>query len=380
MLTLPIPALLSDQVKIWLVYSGNRRKFFNEFIEHSAVFLDLPGFAPAEQTFQDIPRLRQHLRMSDAIRSYYQGHLGDHPGRRVNVFSSAASDTRTPEGRRFNAEIGNALRMYQEAQVGDLVLSPPIGHYDPFLVGTIASPWSPDDLAYSRLYSEDPVPFRRVNWLHDSVSRRDFPRKIAKSLQNPHAISIVERDLYFDIFFTCFESFIWGGRSKLNIYGNAYSSNDPLETYEAAFIIKYFAAAYAAYVSGNIDNFNALEPGAAVASYYDPGLFLEFRQNFNSPGKFALAAAAAAMALCIGAGITVISDAQPANVNVPQVSALIQTSVAPVNPAVARTVDGFVQSLSPERVDQMNREYGHHAREKIGISLKRTEVAAEAGE
>jgi hypothetical protein len=378
MLSLPETKFLREDVNVWLVYSGNRRRFFEDFIENSAVFLDLPGFSANAHTFENEENLRRHVRMADAIREYHRGHTSTPPSRRVGSYSGLAASSKDPQGRSFNAEVGNAQRMYVEAKAGDVILSPPMGHYDPFLIGMISEEWNPDQIAYARAYGEDALPSRPVKWESLSVSRRQFPDDVAKPLQNPHAISLVDRSLYFEIFMSSFPSFVWGDTSKLDVYGNAYSSNDPLETYEAAFLIKFFAAAYCAFEAGRIDEFNQLPPQAGILEFYDPNRVLEFRQNFNSPGKFAIAAAAAAMGLSVAAGVAVVSDSSPAAVNIPKASAQLEKTIPDSNKNTKKIADGFLKSLSPQLVDKVNVEYAAQARAKLGVSLRRTEIAPEA--
>lgn len=378
MLSLPDTKFLRDDVNVWLVYSGNRRKFFEDFIENSAIFLDLPGFAANEHTFEREENLRRHIRMADAIRDYHRGRTSTPPSRRADTYSGIAVSSKDPEGRSFNAEVGNAQRMFLDAKVGDVILSPPMGHYDPFLIGVVSAEWTPDQVAFARTYGEDALPARLVDWQSVSVSRRQFPDEVAKPLQNPHAISLVDRRLYFEIFMSSFPSFIWGDISKLDVYGNAYSSNDPLETYEAAFLIKFFVAAFCAYEAGRMEEFNLLPPQAGILAFYNASRVLEFRQNFNSPGKFAIAAAAAAMGLSVAAGIAAVSDSSPAAVNLPKVSAQLEKTIPDSDKNTKNIADGFLKSLSPQLVDKVNLEYAAQAREKVGISLRRSEVAPEA--
>lgn len=378
MLSLPDTKFLRDDVNVWLVYSGNRRRFFEDFVTNSAIFLDLPGFSANEHTFGTDENLRRHIRMADAIRDYHRGSTSTPPSRRVDTYSGIAASSKDPEGRSFNAEVGNAQRMYVDAKAGDVILSPPMGHYDPFLIGVISEEWKPDQVAFARAYGDDALPSRRVKWQSVSVSRRQFPDEVAKPLQNPHAISLVDRSLYFEIFMSAFPSFVWGNISKLDVYGNAYSSNDPLETFEAAFLIKFFAAAFCAYEAGKIAEFNQLAPQAGILEFYDPSRVLEFRQNFNSPGKFAIAAAAAAMGLSVAAGIAAVSDSNSAAINLPKASAQLEKTIPDSDKNTKNIADGFLKSLSPQLVDKVNVEYAAQARAKVGISLRKTEVAPEA--
>ena len=369
---LPSVRFIAPDVCIWLVYAGRGRRQFDVFKKNSAVFLEIPGFDAAQDTFYDDASIRQHLRMSDAVREFASGKTAAAPVRRPTQYSNLPGSGKTPEGKRFNAAVGNISRLYRDAKVGDLVLCPPLGHYDPFLIGEITQPWNVDDTLGLDVFGQEAVPIRKVKWLPTTVGRRDFPVKLAKVLQNQHAISIIDPVFYRDIFRIAYDLFVWNETSKIDIFGPNYSSHDPTETSEAAFIIKYFVAAYAAYESGEISEFNRLAPINAVDKFFDAELLEEFRQNFNSPGKFTCISGRPALALCIAAAIAIVTNGTNVSAAHAAVVKEAQASVqAAQRPDIEKTLGGFLNSLDFDREKEIERDYGKKAKDKIGTTIKR---------
>lgn len=295
--------LLREDVAVWLIYAGHNRRFLDDFTHNNRVFLNIPGFNATAQVFADDALMRRHLAMSEAVGSYVSGHSPNNPSRNPANYLQNPHQSNTPEARGFAAEIGNITRLFKQAKIGDVIMSPGRGQLDPFLIGEISNNWSKnDDLAVPQLGNEL-VPTRRVRWINAVATRRDFAPRTSRRLVNRHAITLIDTRFYEDIFDNIYPSYSWGQRSKLDLFGNGYAGKDPLQPYDAAKLLKWVMAAVFAYEAGNIVPFQQLSVDAAIAAYYDENQVAELAQNFNSPGKFTLIAKTGLAAILVAGGL-----------------------------------------------------------------------------
>jgi hypothetical protein len=353
--------------RVWLMYSGKRRRFFRHFADSNSVFLELPGFSASANTFDNPDRIRQHLRMSDEIRKWHRDELEDPPSRIPDSYSSLPRDVDERRRRGFNAEVGNIQRFFKSAQAGDLVISPATGHYDPMLIGEIAGDWDTSQaLDIPQLYGEE-VPIRNIKWIRRDISRREFSTATARSLQNQHAFSELDESYYEEIYKTVYRNFFWGNKSKMDFLADKYSSNDPLETVEAATLIKYFVAAYSALENGRESELSGLDIRGAIETFYDASLVFEFSQNFNSPGKFTLIGAGV-LALMVGIGVAAAVDPSSAEDLFASFNLSSGASDAPEESLleIESKVKDLINGIGQERFQEL-KSYGTDAREKIDI-------------
>ena len=194
---LPRIKIVDDEISIWLVYAGYRRRHLEQFRNQRRIFLDLPGFDANEGTFSDEEEIARRLAMSRAIREWILKGEGDRPPRRISAHQPEQYPSGSSEARALTAELGNISRMFIDAKPGDLVISPPMGHYNRLLIGEIIGQFSPDDNVSVAYWGNETVPARRVRWLATNSTRRSFSSSLARSLQNQHAISRVD-DKYYD--------------------------------------------------------------------------------------------------------------------------------------------------------------------------------------
>lgn len=62
--------IIPDSQRIWVVFSGIRRQYYNTFLENSVIFLDYPGLSLTNSAVKNIDKIRQHVRMSNAVDAY----------------------------------------------------------------------------------------------------------------------------------------------------------------------------------------------------------------------------------------------------------------------------------------------------------------------
>lgn len=376
--------LVRNDVSIWLVYAGRGRRYFELFREKGVIFLNLPGFNANDGVFASDEAIRQHLAMSDEIYRWLRGARNSPPSRQASSYSAYPHKSGTSDAKAFNAEAGNIQRMFRDAKVGDIVLSPPVGHYDPLLIGEIRTVWKKDDDIEVPFLQGEAVPARKVRWLNVALARRDFSPRVSRRLQNPLAISKLDDDLYEDILNLVYPSYVWGNRSKLDVFGDNYKGTDPLQIYDSAKLVKYVTASVFAFTSGEMHKFQALDIDLAIATYYDESLVEEFGQNFNSPGKFAVAAAIGAFSVLASAGL-IVATADPATkFSEVQTEASDTVKDAMFGNGKAekqQLLDDYVKSMEATNWKEVQRKLGEPSNKNLPLNLSnKVEVATHKAE
>lgn len=369
--------LLKDNAKVWLVYSGINRRFHDDFVNSRSVFLNLPGFAGTPNVFDDEAILRQHLARTWAISDYVRGVSASRPTQALSNYSSYPFASGTSEARSFSAEVGNILRLFSQAKVGDLILVPGRGAYAPYLVGEITSKFAAaDTLAVGKLGGEE-VPVRKVRWLSTIITRNDFPPRVGKRLINRHAITEVAEEYYEEIFNKVYPNYSWRAISKLDIFGDAYSGKDPLQPYVAARLIKYVLASAFAFEKGEIQEFNRLsrqDIDDAIDKFYDESLVAELAQHFNSPGRFTFVGRLGTLSAIAAAGIMLATvddggtfDSQK-NAVEQKLDAELQGTKSAKDEAKAE-IRNYLNATDPSVWEPVQRGLGKPAKDKLGLSL-----------
>lgn len=364
--------LIKSDVSIWLVYAGRGRRFFDLFRQSGSVFLSLPGFDANDNVFKSDELIRRHLAMSDSVGRYTSGATSTPPNRRPSAYNPYPYQTGSTEAKSFAAELGNIYRMFVDAKPGDLVLSPTVGHFDPYLIGEITHDWRKGDDLEVPLLQGEVVPARKVRWLNTALARRDFSPRVSRRLQNQHAITRLDDDLYEDIFELVYPSFVWGDRSKLDVFGNGYTGTDPLQPYASALLVKYVVASVFAYKKGEFDKFQGLDPRAAIDAYYDQSLVEEFGQNFNSPGKFSIVAAIGSLSILASAGLYVATADDTQNFNQTKTEAVQTVDGAMSGAGKAQhsaELDDYVNSMTAVNWKKIQNDLGKPSNDTMKISL-----------
>lgn len=343
-----------------------------DFAKQSRVFLNIPGFNAAQTTFDDDILMRRHLAMSDAVARFIRGATPNAPSRNAQSYSPTPYIANTPDSRRFGAELGNIQRLFKDAKVGDLIMSPAQGQYDPFLIGEISTKWSKsDDLAVGKLKGEE-VPTRRVRWMNVALTRRDFAPRTARRLVNRHAITLLDGSVYQDIFDTVYPNYSWGDRSKLDLFGNGYAGKDPMQPYDAAKLLKYVMSSVFAYQAERMSEFNKLDVDDAIDVFYDEDLVEELAQNFNSPGKFTLIAGGGLTSILVAAGL-MMATADPSG-GVTQQRAQVSQQIDGVMKGNGKVeakaeLNNFLNSVEGTTWKPVQKTLGKSAKKTLGLSL-----------
>ncbi len=356
--------IISPEKKIWLVHPGNGRRYYDFFYRNKMVFLLMPGLNLKETSFGSVEKIRQHIRMANALRKYSSSDTNDTPpSRNINTYSSDS-------GNDVNSAVGNVISLYQTAQPGDLVVVTGYGQYSRVLMGEITTEFDPTErIELEGKFSYADVQYRKVKWISTKYQRRDFEEELAKRLVNRKACVQLNRDAMSEqLYRYAYLSYILGNKSKVEFEGPDYSGTNPLELYPSVRLVSYFAAAYAAIQDDRMDEFKALSISAAINEFYDPSLMENFMQEFNSPGKFEMFAKASVMALFITIGVAAatsdISFAEFAQ-NLSVTNSKDSGADADLDSA-AEKFDFLMNSLGNDKLNELD-ELGQESTDTIGL-------------
>lgn len=363
---------ISPDVSVYLYYAGRNRKYLNVSRLDNAVFLDIPGFLTDKDTFNSDEDIIRSLNRSIAVRRNLRQD-GSYP--QAGALSSYGGSPPLLDGkvdRSFAADLGNIRTLFCDINIGDVIIMTPQDHYGHLLIGEITREWTDDQVMDLPGETGNPLPYREVKWLSHDLTRRDFPARVARLMQNRKAISRIDYQAYEDIFKYVYPRYIWGNTSKIDIFAPNYSSADPTVTVESSELIKYAVAAYGAILQGKIDEFHSLPLDKAAEDYFDDVLVIQIAQAFGSPGGYLakLIGATAAVALAATISLALVDEAQSAQQAQQAVVQRIDVMErsAPANSGV--DWDGVRRSVMVSNVDEMRKRYGRKARAKVGLTLE----------
>ena len=239
--------------------------------------------------------------MSNALLRYKQGKTTTFPSLDSNEYTDDSNDDKS-----FSSQIGNVRNLFLRARVGDLVIVPGSGHYEPFLIGEFSSSFAEKQTFSFNNTKEDEIPFREVRWLRTDLTKHSLPSELSKKIYNRHAIVQNRRNDTLDqIYNFAYQSVIYGNSSKIDITGHSYQGKRPNELVDASLLISFLANAHTLIKDGKLEEI-------INRGYYSIAHELDieigdsrFSENFNSPGQYTLISLLASLPLFISAGIHV---------------------------------------------------------------------------
>lgn len=129
--------------------------------------------------------------------------------------------------RNANQMVGSIIRLFKNAKVGDLIISPNLGYNGIVAFGRITSEFDRNDMVYLSNFGNYPTFFRQVNWTRLNVIRKDLPEHLLKIVQKPPAVSKVKlTDETLDFFDFAFGSYIYMDSSRLWVDAPRYKGRN----------------------------------------------------------------------------------------------------------------------------------------------------------
>lgn len=362
---------IPEDHRIWVLHAGRGKRQFNVFRDQSVAFLEMPGFAATKDTFEQISAIRQHLRMSDAIRAFYARPTGNFPSRNPASYPSGVSDDRS-----FNANVGNIKSLFSEARPGDLLIVPGLGQYSPVLIGEITESFNSEHTVVVAHFEPEAVPYRPVKWITTSVEKRHFSKALSRRLENRHAIiEISTNELRKEIYDITYDNYTLGSYSKSTFFGPIYDSKDPSGILLSIEFIRYFVSANNAYSRREIERFSSMSVKEAIASYYDPSTMRDFSLEFQSPGKIlvGITAPLAAIVVALAVAVSVDTLAYQDVINTIKIENSVDNTDEPAIQPAADIYKGIMNSIGEERFNE-TRKMALEAKRAIGFSTDITRV------
>lgn len=240
---------VAPDVKIFVVHPGEHKKYFEIFFHSHKVFLNIPGMDLSLNDFDFPEKLRKKLRRTVDIAA----------GKEPNPIDSYSG-----KARGISPLFGSFSALYSRAKIGDLIIVPSRGYFEPFLLGEIISEFSATD-ALAVCSDEYKTPYREVKWLRCDVSKSNISEALANQMSNRKAvIEINEEKNIKEVLGFAYGKYTYKGTSKSYLSGTNYNSKN---------------------LTGIIETLTAINLLAQKLNITDD---LEIRINFNSPGGIGL--------------------------------------------------------------------------------------------
>lgn len=315
----PAVRIIGERNQVFVLHPGQNKRFMEDFVAESAVFLDLPGVTFEVAPTADSPDVQKQLRMSRRLRGWHSRGRpdGKAPSRKLDDYKAGGNDDRI----RFLNEVED---LYKDAKAGDLIVVPGKGYGRTVLIGEFINDFDPGHVVRPPRYRGEVVPARRVHWLHANVSKASFSERMIRLMQNRQAIIRVRQpeDLH-EIYERTYGDYVWGASSG-NLIRVQAQEVDLRDLTKAADLTNYFAAQYIALKRGELAAFLELDFDDALEKYYDKAYFGGVAVEIHSPGFFGRVMRDAALAGYVSVMLALSSAAIPAQ---DASSAVVQNSV-----------------------------------------------------
>lgn len=287
--------VIDKKTNIYVVYAGRQRKYLQDFLINNRVYLDLPLSGVDINIASSRENARRAARGAHAIKRRLNG------DKDFEIPPSLADLSGDPikAPKHLNQLVGSIVKLFANAKVGDLIVTPDAGMYGTVYFGRIDAPFHPDDRLVLNEYDGYSAPYRRVRWLRSDVEKRALPKDIVKYVQKPPAVGKVKVDEITSKFFDfAFYSYIYGDISRIIFDAPNYTGRDFYELDSSITLIQFLLASYsmdsesfvaALMRASSIDQFVSLHRGREGV--------LRASMEFHSPGWFDVKRRSAAFAL-----------------------------------------------------------------------------------
>lgn len=240
---------VAPDVKVFVVHPGEGKKYFDFFYRSNIVFLNIPGMDLCINDFGNNELLRKKLRRTISI---------------IDGKEIFPIETYSGEAKGISPLFGSFSALYARAKIGDLIIVPSRGYFEPFLIGEIISDYNDEDVII--IHSDEyKTPYRKVRWLRIDINKKRVSEALATQMINRKAvIEINDEDLIKEVLGLAYGKYTYKNTSKSYLSGSNYNSTN---------------------LEGIIDTLTAINMLAKKLNVADT---LEIKINFNSPGGIGL--------------------------------------------------------------------------------------------
>ncbi|MBB3164676.1 hypothetical protein FHS25_005179 [Rhizobium laguerreae] len=278
----PAMRVIEKDHQIFVLHPGDGKRFYNDFIATSSIFLDIPGIK--FETSPDIgdEGVRQQLRMSRAIGGWHKSGRPEarKPSRLIEDYGVKLEGRDAP---RYMREVKN---LYVDAKPGDLFVIPGPGYNSRVLLAELSEDFDPDFRVDIARYGADRVPARRVTFIQTESAKYEFGQRAIQLMQNRQAIIRVSDDHDRHEFYEhAYGDYVWGdvSGSYMEVTEQVIDQKDLTDV---LFLTNLYGAMYVALKAGELETFIGLPLHVAINQYYNRELFGDISIEVHSPGFF----------------------------------------------------------------------------------------------
>ncbi|WP_052954880.1 hypothetical protein [Microvirga vignae] len=278
----PAIRILPDDHRIFVLHPGEGKRFYADFLETEAVFLDIPGISFSEPPDADDVNVRNELRMARRISLWRRRGSpdDDRPSRDPNEYAVANPLVEAP---RFVREV---VDLYSDGRAGDLIIIPGKGYNSTVYFGEFVNGFDPNLTVESVRYPGERIPARKVRWLPVNLAKGQFNRRLIRLMQNRQAlIRITREEDRREVYSHTYGDYVWR-ESSGNLIRVTEDEIDLYDLNKAVDLTNYFASQYLALKKGELSTFLQLEFNQAIDRYYDKRYFGGVNVEIHSPGYF----------------------------------------------------------------------------------------------
>jgi hypothetical protein len=211
--------------RVYLLHAGRKKLFFEDFLDKSLVFMDLPGAKLAEG-FKLEPEIKKELQRAKATADWMfrdkqhaapSDNLDDYDPLLGEQGIDRKEEERVPlDGRSFGA----IQALYLDAEPGDLVIVPSAGGAAArVLIGEFVGGYNENLRGKcSQLPEGAPsYPARKVRWLKTDTVKHDFSVKAYKSFAQLRTLHSLPASVRREIYDHAYGEYIFTDSSNMNI-------------------------------------------------------------------------------------------------------------------------------------------------------------------
>jgi len=199
---------IRDDGKVFFVFPGNGYRHYAWMKEHSAVYLDLPGFPiPDDQNIAALDDLVERIAVSDDIVEWHRKGM---PADAIPDRDPATIGARRRSKRR--AFLGGVLHgFFAGIKKGDVVIVPPKDFNDDVLFGEFIDEGDVCTSIPAPFQTGEKIPARRVRWLARQ-KRMAVPGWLERKLPSPNPVRQLERPLHKYVYDILYERYYFDGQ------------------------------------------------------------------------------------------------------------------------------------------------------------------------
>ncbi len=266
--------------RVFVLHPGFGYAFFQNFVERSAVYLDLPGFrAPRTWELEDRD-VENRIRASVELARWYRS-----GGAEANRPSSDPNDFRRRSGRPSRV-VSEAHTLYVSAKKGDLVIVPSKGYFSEIYVGEFSQDSDSVRTTLQQVpYRRDRIPARSVNWLHKFPRKIDLPSDVIRLTQNRQALIQIYGDAKRSIYDAAYKSYVVSiddSSFYLGVQKERILLDDIGQISE---LTKFVISVFLALEAGRDDDLTEMDSQQIVERFFRRDVLVDTDVSIHSPGR-----------------------------------------------------------------------------------------------